>query len=244
MLHVRDARSPARGNPGDGVIHGTGRATTSPTWNDEPPLDTRHRSRTRPRRRGHPQQSTARSRSPATSAGLRLRTPGRAQPRRRRSADQRAPPHRVRRAVHLQHPALGRQHDGPGGTTRSGRARPRDDEPARPLQRLRRGPRRRRAPARQRQNMITCATDCVGMYDDNVFPIAIPALQDLSNCAAADRLHQDLLDFVYLGRARHPTGCRRDLPCLKSTSARRSPPTRPLLSRAGRAGSPAAPGAR
>ncbi len=50
-------------------------------------------------------------------------------------------------------------------------------------------------------NVITCATDWIGMSEDDVGPVAIPALLDLSNFAPlADRLQQSFLNFVYLGR--------------------------------------------
>ena len=51
-------------------------------------------------------------------------------------------------------------------------------------------------------NMVTCAMDWIGMADEDVFPVAVPALQDLSKFAPLpDRLQQGFLDFVYLGRA-------------------------------------------
>ncbi len=65
---------------------------------------------------------------------------------------------------------------------------------------------RRSSPRNIRQlgtenNMITCATDFIGMADEDVFPEAVPALQDLSKFAPLpDRLQQGFLDFVYLGR--------------------------------------------
>ena len=50
-------------------------------------------------------------------------------------------------------------------------------------------------------NMITCAADWIGMADEDIFPEAVPALQDLSKFAPLpDRLQQGFLDFVYLGR--------------------------------------------
>jgi hypothetical protein len=50
-------------------------------------------------------------------------------------------------------------------------------------------------------NMITCATDWIGMADEDVIPEALPALHDLSKFAPLpDRLQQGFLDFVYLGR--------------------------------------------
>ena len=50
-------------------------------------------------------------------------------------------------------------------------------------------------------NVITCATDWIGMAEEDVFPVAIPALQDLSKFAPLpDRLQQGFLNFLYLGR--------------------------------------------
>ena len=56
--------------------------------------------------------------------------------------------------------------------------------------------------------VMTCATDFIGMSEDDVFPVAIPALSDLSKFKPlADRLQQGFLDFLYLGRAMiHPDG--------------------------------------
>ena len=56
--------------------------------------------------------------------------------------------------------------------------------------------------------VMTCATDFIGMSEDDVFPVAIPALSDMSNFKPlADRLQQGFLDFLYLGRAMiHPDG--------------------------------------
>ena len=48
--------------------------------------------------------------------------------------------------------------------------------------------------------VITCATDFIGMSEDDVGPVAIPALLDLSNFSPLpDRLQQGFLDFLYLG---------------------------------------------
>jgi hypothetical protein len=50
-------------------------------------------------------------------------------------------------------------------------------------------------------NVITCATDWIGMADEDVGPEAIPALFDLSKFEPLpDRLQQGFLNFVYLGR--------------------------------------------
>jgi hypothetical protein len=50
-------------------------------------------------------------------------------------------------------------------------------------------------------NVITCATDWIGMAEEDIGPEAIPALLDLSNFPPLpDRLQQGFLDFVYLGR--------------------------------------------
>ncbi len=60
--------------------------------------------------------------------------------------------------------------------------------------------------------VMTCATDFIGMSEDDVFPVAVPALSDMSNFKPlADRLQQGLLDFLYLGRAMiHPGGFADD----------------------------------
>jgi hypothetical protein len=50
-------------------------------------------------------------------------------------------------------------------------------------------------------NVITCATDFIGMFEDDVGPEAVPALLDLSKFPPLpDRLQQGFLDFIYLGR--------------------------------------------
>ncbi|MFN8162052.1 MAG: hypothetical protein U0R52_13510 [Solirubrobacterales bacterium] len=50
-------------------------------------------------------------------------------------------------------------------------------------------------------NVITCATDWIGMYEDDVGPEAVPALLDMSKFPPLpDRLQQGFLDFIYLGR--------------------------------------------
>jgi hypothetical protein len=50
-------------------------------------------------------------------------------------------------------------------------------------------------------NMITCATDFIGMADEDQVPEALPALQDMSKFEPLpDRLQQGFLDFVFLGR--------------------------------------------
>ncbi|HYC81301.1 MAG TPA: hypothetical protein VEB65_05915, partial [Solirubrobacterales bacterium] len=54
----------------------------------------------------------------------------------------------------------------------------------------------------QTHEIVTCATDEIGMSQADVFTVAIPALQDLSRFPALpDRLQQGLLDELYLGRA-------------------------------------------
>jgi hypothetical protein len=60
--------------------------------------------------------------------------------------------------------------------------------------------------------VITCATDFIGMYEDDVVPEAIPALADMSKFTPLpDRLQQGFLDFVYLGRLlAHPNGLADD----------------------------------
>jgi len=60
--------------------------------------------------------------------------------------------------------------------------------------------------------VMTCATDWIGMSEDDVGPVAIPALADLSHFKPLpDRLQQGFLDFLYLGRAMiHPDGFASD----------------------------------
>ena len=61
-------------------------------------------------------------------------------------------------------------------------------------------------------DVITCATDFIGMYEDDVGPSAIPALLDLSHFTPLpDRLQQGFLDFIYLGRLlANPDGLAAD----------------------------------
>jgi hypothetical protein len=50
-------------------------------------------------------------------------------------------------------------------------------------------------------NVVTCATDFIGMAEEDVGPEAVPALRDLSKFPPLpDRLQQGFLDFIYLGR--------------------------------------------
>jgi hypothetical protein len=50
-------------------------------------------------------------------------------------------------------------------------------------------------------NVITCATDWIGMAEEDIIPEAVPALKDMSNFPPLpDRLQQGFLDFIYLGR--------------------------------------------
>ncbi|MFN8112451.1 MAG: hypothetical protein U0R51_04550 [Solirubrobacterales bacterium] len=60
--------------------------------------------------------------------------------------------------------------------------------------------------------VMTCATDFIGMSEDDVLPVAVPALSDMSNFKPLpDRLQQGFLDFLYLGRAMiHPDGFAAD----------------------------------
>ncbi len=60
--------------------------------------------------------------------------------------------------------------------------------------------------------VMTCATDFIGMAEEDVFPEAVPALADLSKFPALpDRLQQGFLDFMYLGRLMiHPDGFASD----------------------------------
>ena len=91
-------------------------------------------------------------------------------------------------------------------------------------------------------NMITCATDWIGMAEEDVVPVAMPALQDLSKFAPLpDRLQQGFLDFIYLGRAAEPARRVRVDPAFQfgGNSAARPDPTSSTTATA-RAGSPAA----
>ena len=56
--------------------------------------------------------------------------------------------------------------------------------------------------------VMTCGADWIGMSEDDVLPVALPALSDLSDFKPLpDRLQQGFLDFLYLGRAMiHPDG--------------------------------------
>lgn len=56
--------------------------------------------------------------------------------------------------------------------------------------------------------VLNCAADWIGMADEDILPVAFPALLDLSKFAPLpDRLQQGFLDFLYLGRALiHPDG--------------------------------------
>jgi hypothetical protein len=60
--------------------------------------------------------------------------------------------------------------------------------------------------------VMTCATDWIGMAEEDVGPEAIPALADLSKFPALpDRLQQGFLNFMYLGRLMiHPDGFAND----------------------------------
>jgi hypothetical protein len=51
------------------------------------------------------------------------------------------------------------------------------------------------------EGVVTCATDWIGMAEEDIGPEAVPALLDLSKFPALpDRLQQGFLDFIYLGR--------------------------------------------
>ncbi len=60
--------------------------------------------------------------------------------------------------------------------------------------------------------VITCATDWIGMAEEDVFPEAVPALADLSKFPPLpDRLQQGFLNFMFLGRLMiHPDGFAGD----------------------------------
>ena len=91
--------------------------------------------------------------------------------------------------------------------------------------------------------VMTCATDFIGMSEDDVGPVAIPALLDMSKFKPLpDRLQQGFLDFLYLGRAMiHPDGFSDDAAFKfrrrTRSSIRRS---RSSTTATARAGSPAA----
>ena len=91
--------------------------------------------------------------------------------------------------------------------------------------------------------VMTCATDFIGMSEDDVGPVAIPALRDLSNFKPLpDRLQQGFLDFLYLGRALIHPGRLRERPGLQVQRRPRSstPRSRSSTTATARAGSPAA----
>ncbi len=51
------------------------------------------------------------------------------------------------------------------------------------------------------EHVVTCATDWIGMAEEDVGPEAVPALRDLSEFPPLpDRLQQGFLDFIFLGR--------------------------------------------
>lgn len=60
--------------------------------------------------------------------------------------------------------------------------------------------------------VLNCAADWIGMADEDVLPVAFPALLDLSKFAPIpDRLQQGFLDFLYMGRLLiHPNGLTDD----------------------------------
>ncbi len=61
-------------------------------------------------------------------------------------------------------------------------------------------------------DVMTCATDFIGMSEDDVLTVALPALLDMSDFKPLpDRLQQGFLDFLYLGRTMiHPDGFASD----------------------------------
>jgi hypothetical protein len=61
-------------------------------------------------------------------------------------------------------------------------------------------------------DVMTCATDFIGMSEDDVLTVALPALLDMSDFKPLpDRLQQGFLDFLYLGRTMiHPDGFSSD----------------------------------
>ncbi len=78
--------------------------------------------------------------------------------------------------------------------------------------------------------VMTCATDWIGMSEDDVGPVAVPALLDLSDFKPLpDRLQQGFLDFLYLGRAMiHPDGFAAD-PAFRFNGASVIDTTKPLF---------------
>jgi len=78
--------------------------------------------------------------------------------------------------------------------------------------------------------VMTCATDWIGMSEDDVGPVAVPALLDMSNFKPLpDRLQQGFLDFLYLGRAMiHPDGFASD-PAFRFNGASVIDTTKPLF---------------
>ncbi len=90
--------------------------------------------------------------------------------------------------------------------------------------------------------VMTCATDFIGMAEEDVGPEAIPALPDLSKFPALpDRLQQGFLNFMYLGRLMiHPDGFANDPAFQFDGAVRSSTPTRSSTTATARAGSPAA----
>ena len=170
-------------------------ATRSPTSPTSPTTDATTARREHPRGHGHLHGALlpepARLPAPARRYRPRPRRPAAADPRQHDAGP-----------LHLQHPAL-------GGHRRRRRRRLRR-RPARCGRRCtgtacsattRRSTPRTSASSATENNVLTCATDFIGMSEDDVSPAAIPALQDLSKFPPlTDRLQQGFLNFIYLGR--------------------------------------------
>ena len=79
---------------------------------------------------------------------------------------------------------------------------------------------------------ITCATDFIGMAEEDVCPRRVPALLDLSNFPPLpDRLQQGFLDFIFLGRLMSMPDGFAPTPPSSSAASRRSTRRGPLLLR-------------
>ena len=232
MLLIRDHALAQLGDtsPGNGVIDGVApNYTITDVKTSNFPTDPlgSHASRERARGDRH-------GRGPVLHPPrMRGATAGRS-PRADGLPTQRAGRDRLQRALHLQHPALRRHRVEPGATDYD------VTSPVRPSMyghglfgdytEVHTGDVRKLG---NDHGVITCATDFIGMYEDDVGPEAIPALQDMSNFTPMpDRLQQGLLDFIYLGRLlmRTPTASPTTRPS-SSTATRRSTTARALLLR-------------
>ena len=57
-------------------------------------------------------------------------------------------------------------------------------------------------------NIVHCAVDWAGFSEDDIIPVVLPSLSDVTNLSKAfDRMQQGFVNFMYLGRAMfHPNG--------------------------------------